>query len=155
MKKISIILFLFALVLVLALIIERKKTELPDTFSLHLVTDGSSSGGDRVTIADLKYGNSILVSGLATYIAHPNGGGEINYSCTYRDGKWTNTINSTKMEMNENKDDQFLSTAIQNCSHLPQYPLTVLELQTKIKNGEFAPQDEYCGHGKTCYSIIR
>lgn len=154
MRKIFIVFVLLTLVVLVIFAIDKNKTDLPDTFSIHFVNDNTSSGGDRNTTADLKYSSSILVEGIATYIAHPNGGGEINYSCTYTNGKWVNTNDRSIFAANaDDISNQFLKDAIKNCTHLPQYPVTVEELQTKIKNKDIKPEGETCGHGSICYRI--
>lgn len=163
MKKWS---FILLLIIIALGVITISRSKLPNTFTLHLVTDRTSSGGDRVATADLEYSNSILTKGAATYLAHPGTGGEINYTCVYSDGKWVNISNTSTIPVVINNftstynettqtNAQFLRDTIRNCSNLPRYPSTTSEVSAQIKDKEILPAGANCGHAQTCYSISK
>lgn len=155
MKKIvAIILFVVLAILVIFMVIN--KSNLPNDFAIKLTTDSTSSGGDRLATADLRYSNSFLVEGIATYIAHPTTGGEINYSCSYENGKWVNTRNTTSINLiTGNQDSEFLNSYIQSCQYMSQYPITVAEVKSQIKNKKILPAGISCTHNTTCYTLSR
>lgn len=166
MKKKPLIPFLVAVTVILILLI-TPRTYLSNTFTLDLVTDSTSSGGDRLATATLRYQRSKLVEGTATYIAHPgNTTGEISYTCTYIDNAWVNTRNTTSIpgltpnnfisayDTTVQQNADYLSDAIEHCRNLPVYPVTTNEVRAQIRNKQIVPKGETCGHSVTCYSVV-
>ncbi len=147
MKKKIIIVITIVIVLIIAYLLQHSPYT-TNTFAMHVITDSSSSGGDRTATADLQYRDSMLTAGIATYIAHPRTGGEINYTCKYIDEKWVSISDESTGITNENKDRG-------KCLFLQQYPRTVEGVRDQIKDKGLLPIGYRCGHGDSCYSIAK
>lgn len=147
MKKKIVLAITILLVLIITYLLQHNPYT-TNTFAMRVVTDSGSSGGDRVATADLYYRDSILTTGIATYIAHPRTGGELNYTCKYTDEKWVSISDESTGITNENEYSV-------GCLFLQKYPRTVESVRAQIKNKELLPMGFRCGHGDSCYSITK
>lgn len=144
------IIFILAIIVILLTIYYIKRNQnIPNTVTIQIITDSTSSGGDRKTTAYLKYKDALLLTGTATYLAHPGFDGEINYTCAYNNGKWSTIQNKSTGITDENK------SLIENCNHIQPYPTTTEGLRREIKSKNFLPAGSICGHQASCYKIIK
>lgn len=104
-------------------------------FDLHTVTDMTSSGGTRVSTADLHFSDTVLVSGTGTYQALPGMGGSLTYTCTYKNGIWTPAESSTT-----------------TCDIFIDLPISVSQFKQQIADKKMMPK-ETCKRFATCYTI--
>ncbi len=115
---------------------------LPDSFTLKLFGDYTSSGGTRHYNAEIVFDDDQIVSAWQKYEAWEGSGDHKLYSCYLETGSNTWLDNQTDGE----------------CEQIPNYladiPLTKQGIQQKIDSGEYAPEGKKTSREGITYKII-
>jgi hypothetical protein len=149
--------FLIALVLIIAIFIYfgfiaktqlqnqnnqtalNSSTILPNTVTLSIYGDWTSSGGSRNYNSTLSFVDGKLTTGWNKYDAYPGTGGELHYECIV-------DINNLMW-----KDKNTSAACGYDSSSIP---MDLVSLREEIKNGTLKPAG-ICMHFDTCYEIIK
>lgn len=111
---------------------------LPDSFTIDMTRDTTSSGATRITNAELVFENGIVVNGEYSYFVSGTGGPEYEINCE------VNVENLEWIPADETSDCNSVSI-----------PLTKEGLQEEIDSGEYVEVSELseCRHRKLCYTL--
>jgi len=143
-KQKIILFFLIAVFLTLVVFVLLKinfnQNKLPNSFTLNVKGDYTSSGAERNYEGTLAFTNNKLISGTESYTTWLGGGCQTDcnkkYKCIIKNQEWVDAVGGGVCEIND------------------YVPLTRDEIEQQIKNGQLKPFDN-CGHLDTCYEIVK
>ncbi len=138
----SVLILLILIVIVLLVLIytlyPKNQSILPDSFTINVYGDWSSSGGDRLFNSTLTFVNGKLTNGWQKYDYSGTTGIEKHYECI----------------MDVNTLTWRGKTTLDECGYPSHIPLDLANLRQKISLGELKP-DAKCSHYDTCYRILK
>lgn len=112
---------------------ERSTSTLPETFTLQLGQDTTSSGGSRYTVASLSYVQGVLAQGTLVY-AHGRETTAVD-SCTFEQSRWMTADG--------------LPCAIS----FIEIPQTRKEVQILMDTKRIKPLGDSCQHREVCFTV--
>lgn len=108
---------------------------LPETFTMHISADLTSSGSSRIYEATL-YGSSHSLTGTSSYVSDPGTGEREAYSCSLTQGIWLDSLTN------------------EPCPIPTELPSDRRSLATAVAEGTLVPLAS-CTHRQLCYEILQ
>ena len=161
MKIRYLVIIVVLVVAVIAIIfLTKNKVNLPDSFTINIAGDYTSSGADGEYSASLTFENGFLISGWQKYShgGRLDGGG---FYCVFNPDKksWIGTIKEYKLDesggvISSNETSDVDCGSIEN--------IGVYDIKTKeemeeviISSNLIEAAESSCPHSKTCYEILK
>ena len=142
-QKVILLVLIVALLGLVIFVLPRihfNQNKLPNSFTLNVKGDYTSSGAERNYEGTLTFANNKLISGTESYSTWLGGGCQTDcnkkYKCIIKDQQWIDAAGGGVCEISN------------------YIPLTRVEIEQQIKNGRLKSFDN-CGHLDTCYEIAK